>query len=371
MSFAWLILHNVWAKKVRSLLTALAVAVGVLTVVSLGVVTDSIRTTASGVLELAEADFVVAQEGIGVLDSALTETQLDMVRALPGVDNAIGVLLNTSELGDDHPLLIQIGVRPEDVRPMGVRISAGQEFDANAEDEVMVGVRLAQDLELTPGDSLEIDGEQRNVVGVFNTGSVFGDGAVMFPLVPFQAEQMVPAGLSLFFVQTSDEEAVADVQQTVDESSPLLTAIRDLVEFGQSDPGFELITAIDQAAMIIAIAIGALVVMNTMLLSLVERYREFGVIRALGWSRRRLVALVLGEAMLIAFVGAGVGVGLGLLTVWVLSNLPDLLGVLEPIYEPWIFGRALITAIAVTGLGVMYPALRAARLSPQEAMRRE
>ena len=54
MSFIWLIGHNVWSKKLRSVLTASAVAVGVLTVVVLGIVTDSIRTTAAGVLKVRQ-----------------------------------------------------------------------------------------------------------------------------------------------------------------------------------------------------------------------------------------------------------------------------------------------------------------------------
>ena len=54
-----------------------------------------------------------------------------------------------------------------------------------------------------------------------------------------------------------------------------------------------------------------------------------------------------------------------------LADLPDLAGILKPTFEAWVFGRALVTATAVTALGALYPALRAARLSPQEAMRRE
>ena len=63
MSFPWLILHNVSVKKVRSAFTAVAVAVGVMTVVALGIVTESIRTTAAGVLKVGEADFTDRPEG--------------------------------------------------------------------------------------------------------------------------------------------------------------------------------------------------------------------------------------------------------------------------------------------------------------------
>lgn len=372
MSFLWLIAHNVWTKRLRSLLTALAVAVGVITVVVLGIVTDSIRTSAAGVLEVGTADLTVAQQGVNdILQSALTETQLEGVQSLPGVKSAIGVLLDTEKLDDDHPLVVEVGIRPQDLEPFGVQIAAGRPFAADADDEVMVGIHLAQDLGVSPGDTLDAAGGPKKVVGVFNTGSVFGDAALMFPLVPFQAFQRQPGGLSLFFVHTAPGATTKEVQKTIEDSSPLLVGIRDLLDFGRADRSFQLISAADRAASIVAVAVGAIIVANTMLLSLIERYREFGVLRAVGWSRRRLVALVFGEAALIALVGAALGVGLAFVAVIVLSGLPELSGILKATYEPWVFGRALVTATMVTALGALYPALRAAQLSPQAAMRRE
>lgn len=381
MSFIWLIGHNVWSKKVRSMLTAVAVAIGVLTVVVLGIVTDSIRTTAAGVLKVGAADFTVAQKGVNdILESALTEQQLEKVQAEPGVKSAIGVLLDTESLDADHPLLVEVGIRPEDLDPFGVRMASGRPFTADATDEVIVGIRLAQDLGLSVGDTLDVGEGTQKVVGIFNTGNVFGDSAVMFPLVPFQAYERQPGGLSLLFVkvdkpagadQAQRRAAVRKVEHAVEASSPLLVGIKNLFEFGRADRSYQLITGADRAATIIAIAVGAIIVMNAMLLSLVERYREFGVLRAVGWSRRRLISLVIGEAMVIGFIGACIGVGGAFLAVQILADLPDLAGILKPTFEAWVFGRALVTATAVTVLGALYPALRAARLSPQEAMRRE
>ena len=96
MSFAWLIAHNVWVKRVRSILTALAVSVAVVTVLTLGTVTDSIRTSAAGILQVGAADFTVSQRGTSdILQSALSEKQLAQIQDVPGVRSAIGVLLDT------------------------------------------------------------------------------------------------------------------------------------------------------------------------------------------------------------------------------------------------------------------------------------
>jgi putative ABC transport system permease protein len=119
------------------------------------------------------------------------------------------------------------------------------------------------------------------------------------------------------------------------------------------------------------LTIGAVGVMNTTLLSFFERTREFGVLRAIGWSRRRVLLLVLGEAALVCLAGACAGVLLGYLAVQLLAQLPELVGVFHPDFTAGVFGRALTFAALMTLLGATYPAARAARLEPLEAMRHE
>ena len=145
MSFLWLIVHDVWMKKVRSILTALAIAIGVLTVVSLGIVTESLRTTAAGILQVGQADFTVAQRNVSdILGSALTEEQLARVRTVPGVASATGVLLDTEKLDTTHPLVIEIGIAPAETNAFGVQVVAGRLFGPTAKNEVMLGTRLAR-----------------------------------------------------------------------------------------------------------------------------------------------------------------------------------------------------------------------------------
>jgi putative ABC transport system permease protein len=372
MSFAGLIVHDVWVKKVRSILTAFAIAIGVMTVVALGIVTDSVRSTAAGVLQVGAADFTVAQRNVSdILESSLTQQQLARVQRIPGVSSAVGVLLDTEKLDAQHPLLVEIGIQPRDLAPFGVQVVAGRPFGATAANEVMLGTRLAEDLNVGVGQRIKIAGSEKTIVGIYRTGNVFGDSATMFPLVPFQAHERQPGGLTLFFVKAQPGTDIDQLKTRVEQSSPILVTISNLLEFGRADRDYQLITGADRAATIVAVVIGAIIVANTMLLSLVERYREFGIMRAIGWSRRRIVALVLGEAVTIGFLGAALGVALAWILVRVLSDLPSLEGILQPTYSAGVFARALFTAAAVAVLGALYPALRAARLSPLEAISRE
>jgi len=95
------------------------------------------------------------------------------------------------------------------------------------------------------------------------------------------------------------------------------------------------------------------------------------VLAAIGWSRRRVLAMVIGEALCIGLVGAALGVGLSFAATQVIGQLPSLVGILHPVYTASAFWRAIYTAGAMSLLGGAYPAIRAARLSPQEALRHE
>jgi len=91
-------------------------------------------------------------------------------------------------------------------------------------------------------------------------------------------------------------------------------------------------------------------------------------LRAVGWTRRRTVGLLLGESVLLALIGAALGVALSFVIALVLENLPALRGVLHPDFTQGAFWRALFTALVMTLVGAVYPTTRAALLSPLRAL---
>jgi putative ABC transport system permease protein len=111
--------------------------------------------------------------------------------------------------------------------------------------------------------------------------------------------------------------------------------------------------------------------MSTMLMTFLERIREFGILSAVGWSRRRVLALVLGESMAIGLLGAMLGVAGSFAATAAVQHLPGLQGVLHPEYDAAMFWRALETAFAMTLIGACYPAFKAAWLQPLAALRHE
>jgi putative ABC transport system permease protein len=372
MSFLMLIARNVFTRKVRSLLTGIAVAIGIMTVVALGVLTHSLRLTATSILRTGSADFTIAQKGVSdVLFSAMDETQVKQIKAYPEVESAVGVLVGSFKLDANHPFFLELGMQPNEMADFGVQVVAGRAYSADATDEAMLGYRAARDLGKTVGDTITLDTVDYKVVGIFSTGEVFGDSASMLPLPALQANERKPGDVTLVFVKVKPGTNIDALRGKIEKDSPELATVRTVSDFGRVDRNLSLISAANVAISIVALIIGAVGVMNTMMMSVFERTREFGVLRAVGWTRRRVLALVMGEAFLISLVSAAAGVGMGFVAIKLIQRLPQVVGFFQPDYTASVFGRALGIAVGMAVIGALYPAVRAALLEPLEALRHE
>jgi putative ABC transport system permease protein len=372
VEFLGLILRNVWSRKARSLGLAFAVAIAVMAVVTIDVTSKGLEQSATSIISVGKADFTVAQKGASsLLNSTIDENELARVRSTQGVSSAIGVLVETENVNADNPVFIEIGINPGDLAGFGVKVLAGQPFAPTAPNEVMLGWRAASNFGLHVGDRFYALQRWNTVTGIFSTGNSFGDAGAMFPLPTLQGYNRVAGLVTLVFVKVVPGTSPAAVAKRIDYTLPELTTIRTATQFGRADQGLVYLQAAVNGSTVLAILIGAVIVGNTMLLTLFERTREFGLLRAVGWTRRRTVSLLIGESLLLAFAGAVIGVALSFLIANGLAQLPALKGVLHPAFSPGAFWRALLTALAMTLLGAVYPTTRAAFLSPLKALSHE
>jgi len=348
------------------------VAIAVMAVVTLGVLTDSLKSSAAEVLSAGNADFTVAQKSVSdLLNSVVTDTQVAKIASTPGVASAVGVLVATIKLDPAHPLFLEIGITPESLSPFGVHVVAGRAYDATAPDEVMLGWQAADEFGKKVGSSIVMDGNRLRVVGIYSTGQVFADSASMMPLAILQARERKPATVTLTVVRVTKGASIEGVRRAIEQANPNLATVRSATEYGRVDRNLQFLGAAQTGARIIALVIGVIIVMNTMLLSFVERIREFGVLRAIGWSRSRLLGLVLGEAVGISFLGAGLGVVFAFVLTWGLQRFSPLRGILQAQFTAGEFWTALYAAIFIGVLAALYPSARAAMLRPGASLRRE
>jgi putative ABC transport system permease protein len=142
-------------------------------------------------------------------------------------------------------------------------------------------------------------------------------------------------------------------------------------EFSEQMPDFENASRFFNAISLMAIVVGGLGVLNTMLMSVHERTREIGVLRAVGWGRRPVLAMILKESLILALLGGVAGIIVAFLLVGALNQVPYVGGVMTARWQWDVFARALWVALALGLIGGLYPAYRATRMQPVEALRYE
>ncbi len=369
MTFIDLVLRNVWYKKARSLGLAAAVAIAVMTVVVLDVTSSGLEQSAAAIISVGKADLTVVQKGASdTLSSTIDREELARVQSTQGVASAVGVLVETQHINAENPVFIEIGINPGDLAAFGVRIVSGRAYGATATNEVLLGWRAAANLGLRVGDSFRANGTTNTVVGEYSTGNSFGDSGAMFPLPAVQGYNRVPGIVTLVFVKVTPNSSAATVAQRIEFNQPQLVTIRTASQFGRADRTLVYLQAAVNGSTVLAILIGAVIIGNTMLLSIFERTREFGLLRAVGWTRRRVVGLLLSESLLLSLVGAAIGVILSFVVTAALARLPALSGILHPNFTVSAFERALFTALVMTFIGALYPTTRAALLTPLKAL---
>jgi putative ABC transport system permease protein len=371
MTFLAFIVRNLSRQRMRTTLTVLGIGVGITTVVALGAISGGMRETAGAILRSGGGDFIVAQKGSADLTfSSLSTSEWQTVAETPGVARATGVLMHISRQGKNPYFLLQ-GVRADQLAAAPPKLEAGRTLAPAAADEMLLGARAARDLDKQLGSKVRFDGMPLTVVGIYSTGVVFYDSGAYAPLPTVQQIARKPGLVTTVSVVVSKGADRRVVARLIEKRDPGLTTVLDASEYGKVDQGVEAIDAGDLAISLLAVILGAIGVMNTMIMSVYERTREIGILRAVGWRSSRIIRMIVGESLVLCGIAAALGIGLGVLATRALLLVPAIRSFLEPEYTWQVALRALAVAAVVGVGGALYPALRAVRLSPMEALRHE
>ena len=408
MKQAW---RHIWRSRRRSILTLCAVLIPVfILVLELGLLNGENKSLFENTVKFETGHFQIQKAGGRPEGGALPLID-DPQEILAVVDRTPGIAWRTVRL--DLPALVSNGSRsqgiliqgvvPEEigqVSPIGKLIAEGT-YLRTGEKGVVIGKELSGLLAAKVGDDLVLIGAHPDtgigaadvpVVGVYTApDTTLGRTMVQVDLGLAQTLARRPGAATSIVAFASgvagpwDASKIDRVVQALRARLPADYKVVDFRELAPNLKTFEtVVLPIHVLFMAIFFILGGLVVLNTLFLSVMERTRELGLVLALGASRRRVMRMVLTEALLLALVGAGIGallgaglVGLaessgGLKLPGVYSDLVRVMGM-----EPVIHMRVTLSELVMSGLVMVgvallaawVPARRAAALEPVEAMR--
>ena len=388
MSFLSLVVKNPFRNKTRSALAIVGIAIGIMVIVALGMVTGGLENSTQSTLKAGAAEITILQTGSNSFGSGgtLNESLVTSILSINGVKDTAGILrasntsTTTATLNSNSS---QGGFGPEGVSITGIDLNKlsligidsvnGTAFSNSSTDEVIIGKTSAQSLNKTVGDTINLYGKDFKVTGTFETGNFITDAGIMMPLSTLQNLTSNKNKVSNILVKVTDNANVTTVSQSIEDAYPnQLTTTTAEATASRINQGLSFIDTASWAISLLAIFIGAVGVINTMIMSVYERTREIGVLKAVGWKNSRILGMILGESIVLTLIAFIVGTVVAVVGVELILTLsPSVGGIIKPSFAYDIFLRAFIVAFLVGVLGGLYPAYRASRLSPTEALRYE
>lgn len=364
-SVTWLglVRRNLLRRPVRTALTAAGVSLGVGLIVALLSISYGARQTAASLIHIGRADFGVFQAGTSDLTQSLLPLSLaQQVAAEPGVAAVAPIFLF------DTKQLLVFGYAHGSFPAQRMVVVSGSQATG---DEALVGSGAAGRLGLRAGGGLRLGKRSFRVAGVFHTGNAFVDNGAVLPLAAVQRLAGRPHEVTTFGITVEPRARPKQVAARIERDFPNTLAVTEPGQAVKIDTSSRLIFTTGWIVSLLALIVGGIAVTNTMAMSVFERVREIGILRAVGWPARRIAALLVCEALAICLLALAVGLALGYAAAELFTSSGDAATLLQPDFTAGVFAWGLAFALGVGVIGAVYPTWRATRLTPIDALRRE
>jgi putative ABC transport system permease protein len=373
LSFTGFVLKNLQRRQLRTLLTLAGIGMAVGAFVGLVGFSSAFEQQWLRIYSSSGTDLAVIQGTF--LNTSMDESATAKLKDLPDVAQASPTIFNLMDLTPDVNALVY-GWKDNAFQLDSLQILAGRRFrDGRA--EVMLGDLLAQDLKKAPGDTLEIQGKPFTVTAIYHAPSTLEAAAVIMPLDQLQQLSSLQGKVSTIDVRLrpvpggeTSEAYMKHAQAEIEAALPGMRAV-PAAERASDNQFVKLAHASAWGTSSLALLIGILGIANTMAMSVFERTREIGILRALGWSRWQVLAHIEIEAVILGFCGGFLGIALGWCALRVLAALPRTASLVSASLHWQLLAQAVGIAVFAGLIAGALPAWRAGQLSPVDALRHD
>jgi putative ABC transport system permease protein len=392
-------LRGLLGRKLRAILTALAIILGVAMVSGTYVLTDSIDRAfdniftdsrqGSSVVISGKSAFDIT-EGSGATEPSFNQSLLQEVRDVPDVAEAEGSVDGEAQLIGDDGKAIVYGGAPN----LGFSIANGEsrfnplelvEGSWPGNDEVVIDGATADKEDFRIGDMVGVQGrgpvQELRISGIVRFGSVSTIGGATLAGFDLPTAQRIfnkPGQLDEIAVAArtgvSDEQLVREIREILPPNTEVQTAEEQArSDAEETDEFISFLQTFLLAFGGIALFVGAFVIANSLSITIAQRTREFATLRTIGASRRQVLGSIIVEALVVGLVASVIGLFLGLGLARLLFWLFDLVGFTLPntglLFQTRTIVVALLVGMLVTLFASLRPAFRATRVPPIAAVR--
>jgi putative ABC transport system permease protein len=356
LTWTGLIARNLRRRTARTLFTAVGVGLGVGLIVALLAITNGVHRTAGDLIHVGRADFGLYQSGVSDFTrSLLPESLTAQVARQPGVQAAANVKLLVA--GG----FLVFGLDRSQFPFKRLVIVNGRRSAVMAGDHS--GKRVGETVQLGP--------RTFTVGGIYHSGDRFEDLGLVLPLHVVEALAQRPKEVTSIGVTVKLGYAVRSVAEQLERRYPGIATVTEPGQAIKVDTSSRLILTTGWIVSVLALIVGGITVTNTMAMSVFERTREIGILRAIGWPSSRIGALIVSEALAICLLALAAGCALGVVAANVFVAHTDLSGLISPAFSIGTFAWGLAFALGVGVFGALYPTWRAVSLEPVAALRHE
>ncbi len=371
-------LKNLFRRKTRTALALLGISVGVAAIVALVSVADGLEATALEAIGELKGVFVQEEDTGSPIFSKISKSYEEKIEALPGVKLASPMVfylpknIEDESAGQGFGTLSISGIDPEKFKKTGspvTEVNRGRFLTSRDRYKAVIGKQVSDNYKKQVGSSIEIDDRDFKIVGIYETGSVAFDNDIYVPLdIAQELADMEKDEVNAIVVLAQDPTNTDKIAKQIEMRYDDLQAGTQ-EEFSEMVSGLlGNIRSVTWAVSGIAAIVGGIGIANTMLMSVIERTREIGVLKSIGWSKNDVLKMIMTEAVVLGFIGGLTGITVGFGGVLILRTIfPSI----NPILTIKLILEVLIFSVSLGVIGGSYPAWSASKMDPIKALRTE
>lgn len=369
MRFFTVIVRGLMRRPVRTGLTLVGIGIGIAAVVALVGISRGFQQSWKSGLKARGTDIVFSNMGGALVPKPFNASIRDRIDHLPRIAATSALLVELMSIEDAEMMMLS-------AREWGgftwgnLKLVSGRMPKDALEPAVVLGQTAADLLKKKPGDPIQIETRELTVVGIVNGGALVEDGCVILSLELLQDITDNKGKINVIDIRltpSTTEEQMNQVCEQINKLVPEGRAMAAGTHLSNSQ-GYRMIMGMSWGTSLLAVLVGVLGVMNTMLMTVFERTQEICILLAIGWKRSRIVRMILLESALLGLLGGILGVIIGVIGVKIIQTTPAIRGLLEPDLNIGLLLLSVAIAVVVGVASGLYPAWRSSRLTPSLAL---